>query len=188
MDKSGIFFCGISVGGVYSHPYLSRGSFPAVTWCQGVPQPMTPACTAEQTNPIRGGYLQLLTKLSISLVSSSRQCATGPQLYCQKFIRAQEWENVVFRFVIGEAKQGRDVFGGFFPQPQVFVYFYSHRMRSYDSAGCVQSLPLPSVLLLSRASPQCRQQQGKCPERTELHLVPEAGCGPRLLQSFHWAP
>lgn len=97
---------------------------------------------------------------------------SGPQLYCQKFIRAQEWENIVFRFAIGKAKQGSDVFGGFSPHPVCLFIF--------TAAGWVQSLPLPSVLLLSRASLQCWQQQGKFPWRTELHLVHEACCGPKL--------
>lgn len=48
---------------------------------------------------------------------------SGPQLYCQKFIRAQEWENIVFRLATGKAKQGSDVFGGFSPSPMCLFIF-----------------------------------------------------------------
>lgn len=57
--------------GVYSHPYRSRGSFPPVPWCQGVPEPLPPEQAAGQTSSSSGGYLQLLTQRSASSVSCS---------------------------------------------------------------------------------------------------------------------
>lgn len=88
----------------------------------------------------------------------------------------------MFRFVIGKAKQGSDVCGGFFPNPMCLFIFTATEWSRMSAEP-----PLLAVLLLSRASPQCWQQQGKFPGRTELHLVHEPYCGPKLLQCLHWA-
>lgn len=122
---------------------------------------MTPESTAEQTNSITGGYLQLLTKLSISLVSSSRQYAPGAgfQLYCQKLIQAQEWENIVFRFAIGKQNKWAMFSEGCRPPPPCLFIFTA---TGWSRVSAEPPLAHPALSCPAPASSQPRSAGG-CP-------------------------
>lgn len=155
MDKSGIFlwhFCGWSLFPSLSEQWI----FLTSNLVPGCPTARD-ASVGCRTNKLDEGRIFTIADQTLDFLGKLLQTmCSSPQLYCQKFIWAQEWENIVFRFVIGKAKQGSDVFGGFSPIPMCLFIFTGSEWSSMSADP-----PLPTVLLLPRASPQCWQQQGK---------------------------